>query len=75
MVRQLLLKDYRKRPSIVEVLSQHAMKQRMALYGYSESDHLLTSTQAGPAFKSNIQADKLLLQQKQPNVDALRKQL
>lgn len=47
----------------------------MALYGYSESDHLLTSTQAGPAFKSNVQADKLLLQQKQPNVDALRKQL
>lgn len=42
MVRQLLLKDYKKRPSIAEVLNMASMRQKMHVYGYKESDHLLS---------------------------------
>lgn len=44
MVNQLLLKDYKKRPSIQEIMNFDSMKKRMQLYGYSENDHLLSST-------------------------------
>ena len=46
LVRQLLLKDYRKRPGIAEILEFSSMKSRMQLYGYQESDQLLTTTMA-----------------------------
>jgi NIMA (never in mitosis gene a)-related kinase len=35
MTRLLLLKDFRKRPGIVEILNMESMKQRMQLYGYT----------------------------------------
>ena len=47
MVVQLLLKDYRKRPGIAEILKMDSMKQRMQMYGYKEDDHLLSSSSAG----------------------------
>ena len=47
MVSELLLKDYKKRPSITDILNKKSMKTKMALYGYSESDHLLQSTVGG----------------------------
>ena len=34
LIGLLLLKDYKKRPSIVEILNLGIMKQRMQLYGY-----------------------------------------
>lgn len=51
MTRLLLLKDFKKRPGITEVMSMASMKQRMQLYGYTPNDHLLASTAAnGAAF-------------------------
>ena len=41
MIKLLLLKDYRRRPGITEILNMNSMKQRMQLYGYKDSDHLL----------------------------------
>ena len=49
IVNQLLLKDYKKRPSIQEILQNEAMKKRMQLYGYTENDHLLSATAIGGA--------------------------
>ena len=40
MVRMLLLKNYKKRPSMAEILNTDEMKKRMQLYGYSSSDQI-----------------------------------
>lgn len=42
MIKQLLLKDYKKRPGMQEILQMESMKKRMKLYGYDENDHLLS---------------------------------
>ena len=57
LIGLLLLKDYKKRPSIVEILNLSIMKQRMQLYGYQESDHLLAATAVGAqnVFKAHSQ--------------------
>ena len=54
MIKQLLLKDYKKRPGMAEILQMDSMKKKMKQFGYDENDHLLSQSQVnmGHQFKA-----------------------
>lgn len=66
----MLLKDYRKRPGIAEILGMEQMKTRMQMYGYKPDDHLLASCKAGDFKMALSQEQKPLV-----DLDKLRKEL
>ena len=70
LISLLLLKDYKKRPSIAEIFDMSSMKEKMKLYGYTENDHLLSQTVADFPIEG-----KNLLQNKPVNVEKLREEL
>jgi hypothetical protein len=66
----LLLKDYRKRPGIAEILEMEQMKTRMQMYGYKKDDHLLSSSMAGDFKLAKSQEPKPLV-----DLEKLKKEL
>lgn len=51
MVRDCLLKDHRRRVSILEILDKPSMRSRMAQLNIRADDHLLTQTIVDGGFK------------------------